>query len=442
MLHKSKYVTELKENSRLLKNISWVFSSSLIGNLLRFALVFVVIKFYSQEEFGLWASITSLAAVIVTGDFGFTNVLRNIVSREIPRGEIGNQEAKQYFYCALFFFLIVSTIISVILLIFIDFIPYQSFFKTDNEIIKLQGRQIFVTIQFIFLFNIPLSLGIPLFFSYGESKYYSLIVTTQSITTFLLILLLSLFHCEISILSISYFAINMVVSTLGTIIFLKKRGWLKNIFPLKTPIERIRYMLTKGIQYLGVQLSSSFLQNVLTIYAGALVGLNTAANINITQKIFTFFTGVYQSMFNPIWGELSKKYINKQYMQCKQIVERTTILTGLVYTLLIIFATICGDYIIKFVATSEFQIEPKIFIMVGAFFMIKIIFDNLTLLQNATSQMHVIFLGYLVFDLFTVFFISKITLLFGIDWLIISSIICWFIFCIIAYINLRNLVSK
>lgn len=201
-------------------------------------------------------------------------------------------------------------------------------------------------------------------------------------------------------------------------------------------------MLTKGIQYLGVQLSSSFLQNVLTIYAGALVGLNTAANINITQKIFTFFTGVYQSMFNPIWGELSKKYINKQYMQCKQIVERTTILTGLVYTLLIIFATICGDYIIKFVATSEFQIEPKIFIMVGAFFMIKIIFDNLTLLQNATSQMHVIFLGYLVFDLFTVFFISKITLLFGIDWLIISSIICWFIFCIIAYINLRNLVSK
>lgn len=442
MQQKSKYITKLKENSHLLKNISWVFTSSLIGNLLRFALVFIIIKFYSQEEFGLWASITSLAAVIVTGDFGFTNVLRNIVSIEIPRGEVGNQEAKQYFYSALLFFLVVSTIISIILLVFIDFIPYQSFFKTDNEIIKLQGRQIFIAIQFIFLFNIPLGLGVPLFFSYGESKYYSIIVTTQSIITFLLILLLSLFHCAIYILSISYFAINMVVSTLGTIIFLKKRGWLKNIFPLKTPIKRIKYMLRKGLQYLGVQLSSSFLQNILTIYAGALVGLNTAANINLIQKIFTFFTSVYQSVFNPIWSELAKKYINKQYTQCKQIVEKTTIITGVIYTLLIIFTTICGDYIVKFTATSEFQIEPRIFIMVGAFFMIKIIFDNLTLLQNATNQIHVIFLGYLIFDLFTIIFIPKITLLYGIDWLIISSIICWFIFCIIVFINFRKIVSK
>ena len=432
----------MRLNNHLLKNISWVFSSSLISNLLRFALIFIIIKFYSQEEFGLWASITSLAAVIVTGDFGFTNVLRNIVSREIPRGEVGNQEAKQYFYSALFFFLIISTIISIILLAFIDSIPYQSFFKTNNEIIKLQGKKIFITIQFIFLFNIPLSLGIPLFFSYGESKYYSIITTTQSISTFLIILLLSLFHCAISILSISYFASNMVISTFGTIIFLKKRGWLKNIFPLKTPSKRIKYMLAKGIQYLGVQLSSSFLQNVLTIYAGTLVGLNTAANINIIQKVFTFFTGVYQSIFNPIWGELAPKYINKQYAQCKQIIEKTTILTGVVYTLLIIFTTICGDYIIKFLTTSEFQIEPKIFIMVGIFFMIKIMFDNLTLLQNATSQMYVIFIGYLIFDLFTMFCIPKITLSFGIDWLIISSIICWFIFGIIAYINFRKIVSK
>lgn len=442
MHYKSRLIAKIKNNNHLLKNISWVFSSSLIGNLLRFALVFIIIKFYSQEEFGLWASITSLAAVIVTGDFGFTNVLRNIASREILRGEAGNQEAKQYFYTALFFFLIVSTIISVILLSVIDFIPYQSFFKTDNEIIKMQGKQIFVIIQFIFLFNIPLSLGIPLFFSYGESKYYSLIVTTQSVGTFLLILLLSLFHCPISILSISYFATNMLISTLGTIIFLKRRGWLKNIFPLKEPIKRIKYMLAKGIQFLGIQLSSSFLQNVLTIYAGALVGLNTAANINITQKIFTFFTGVYQSVFNPIWGELAKRYINKQYTQCKQIIEKTTILTGLVYTLLIIFTTLCGDYIIRFVATSEFLVEPKIFIMVGMFFMIKILFDNLTLLQNATSQLQVIFIGYLIFDLVSMFVISKITLSYGVDWLIISSIICWVIFCIVAFINFRRLIAN
>ncbi|MEI3448482.1 MAG: hypothetical protein V8Q99_10495 [Bacteroides ovatus] len=82
----------------LFKGVSWVVASSIIGSVLQFLLIFVLLNFYRQEEYGLWASVTSIAAVIVTGDFGVVNVLRNIISREILNGSKGLATSKQYFY--------------------------------------------------------------------------------------------------------------------------------------------------------------------------------------------------------------------------------------------------------------------------------------------------------------------------------------------------------
>ena len=81
--------------NNLFKGVSWVVASSIIGSVLQFLLIFVLLNFYKQEEFGLWASITSIAAVIVTGDFGIVNVLRNIISREVLNGSKGLAISKQ-----------------------------------------------------------------------------------------------------------------------------------------------------------------------------------------------------------------------------------------------------------------------------------------------------------------------------------------------------------
>lgn len=91
-------------SSSLIQGISWVFFSTTIATLLRFLLVFIVIRSYTQEQFGLWGSITSIAAIIITGDFGLTNVLRSIASKNLNRGKEGDEETKRYFYSTLLFF--------------------------------------------------------------------------------------------------------------------------------------------------------------------------------------------------------------------------------------------------------------------------------------------------------------------------------------------------
>lgn len=74
----------------LFKGVSWVVASSIIGSVLQFLLIFVLLNFYRQEEYGLWASVTSIAAVIVTGRFWvLLRILRNIISQRDPEWSKG-----------------------------------------------------------------------------------------------------------------------------------------------------------------------------------------------------------------------------------------------------------------------------------------------------------------------------------------------------------------
>lgn len=117
------FVLTIKK-SPLLQGISWVFLSTSIASLLRFLLVFVVLHCYNQEQFGLWASITSIGAIIVTGDFGLTNVLRNIASKNLSRGKEGDDETKRYFFSTLYFFFFLALVLTLLLLLFNNAIPF------------------------------------------------------------------------------------------------------------------------------------------------------------------------------------------------------------------------------------------------------------------------------------------------------------------------------
>ena len=331
--------------NNLFKGVSWVVASSIIGSVLQFLLIFVLLNFYKQEEFGLWASVTSIAAVIVTGDFGIVNVLRNIISREILNGSKGIAISKQYFYSALIFFMCLAILLSIILLFISSYIPFEHLFKTDNEYLRQQGRAIFLIIQFIFLFNIPFSIGIPLFFSFGESKLYSIVNSVKSIVAFMIVLCLSINKIHITSVAVAYFTSNLLISLLGTLYFIYKRKWFTYSFNWWDCYHKIREMLTIGVKFLSIQLFSSFLQNVLTIYAGSMVGLGVAANINVVQKIFSFFGGIYQSAFNPLWSELASAFQKRNYDWCWSLLKKSVCITITFFSFVVIIVSVLGDFL-------------------------------------------------------------------------------------------------
>lgn len=428
--------------NNLFKGVSWVVASSIIGSVLQFLLIFVLLNFYKQEEFGLWASITSIAAVIVTGDFGIVNVLRNIISREVLNGSKGLAVSKQYFYSALIFFMCLAILLSIILLFISSYIPFEHLFKTDNEVLRQQGRAIFLIIQFIFLFNIPFGMGIPLFFSFGESKLYSIVNSVRSIVAFMIVLCLSINKIHITSVAVAYFTSNLLISLLGTLYFIHKRKWFTYSFNGWDCYHKIREMLTIGVKFLSVQLFSSFLQNVLTIYVGSMVGLGVAANINVVQKIFSFFGGIYQSAFNPLWSELASAFQKRNYDWCWSLLKKSVCITITFFSFVVIIVSVLGDFFMKFIAGNEFKPNVSMFILVGILFSIRIVFDNVSLLQNATNKLNTIIYGYSIMFVYVLIVIPWLVQQYGIELMILNLIFMWGLFIVLAYWDLRKIINN
>lgn len=421
------------KGSSLFKDLSWTLIAQTLGNLLRFLLIFVVVRCYTKEEFGLWASITSIAAIIVTGDFGLTNVLRNIASEGITKGAEGEKRTRESWFSAIVFLTFFAVAGIIILLFLSQFSFFESLFKTDDEALRALGKTVILVVLAIFLMNLPFSLASGMLLSYNEVKEYSIFGITGASLTFLVVVAQSLLHVRIDIVSISYFSCSLLVSIVTTLFFLHRRRWSIPRIPIKTVYLNMKAMLPSGVGFLGIGISSSFISNVLTIYSGSMLGLSVAASINVAQKIFSLFCSIIISLFNPIWAKLSRMYYGSEFKRCISLLQKSLFGTVMTAMLVVTAVSILRGPLVMIVAGSGYEVDVLAFILVGACLFAKVIFDNASLLLVATSQLKLVFWGYLFFSAIVLFIYPSIVSAIGFNWMMVTLIGCWSAFILIVY---------
>lgn len=387
-----KYFVNLRykiENSSLLKSTTYIFTSTLIDSIVRFLIVMILTRYYSKEEFGIWASISSIGAILVTGDFGITNALRNKVSSLLVFE--GNSETMQkYFYSVLYFFLFISLVFTCILLLSFNFINLDFLFKTDNELLRNTGTKILIFVQIIFLWTIPMSVAPPLFFSYNESERIAKINIFRSVCLLLSIIILILSNASITLISLSNFIIILLFSVVSSFIFIYKHKWFNYKVSLKEIIKLNKELLKTGVKFMTLQFSSSYMQNVGTIIAGSFLSLSLAADYNIYMKIYTFIIQLIQSIFNPIWGRFSSAYFKRDKEWIKQAYKKLKISITSVFILSSLILTFIGNCLVSFIAGTTYNTSGTIYFMLGISSMTYILFNLASTLPNATNKLNIL----------------------------------------------------
>lgn len=426
----------------ILRGASYMLVASIMVNITRVLLVVLLSRYYSKEEFGVWATITSTAAVIATGDFGIINALRNKLSFLNAKEGDGIEQSKQYFYSSFIFLFLITGVIISLIFIFKEFIPFDYFFKTDNLLLKEKGAEIFFYIQILFLINIPLSIGLPLFFSYQETFISALFTVIQAFFSFIIVLGLVFNGQDIVVISLMYFICNLLVSAVGTLYFIYKRKWYSYRFILHDFLLEIKELFPIGIKFMFLQIGSSLMQNAGTICLGASIGVSTAAEFNIAQKLYSFFTGIYQSIFNPMWGAYANAIAHKNIDWCKKMLNKSSLFTVLAFTCFIIFVILFGNQLICILAGSQYQTDYMLLLILGLISMFYILFTNVSLLQNATNRINLlIFINYGgVFILIP--FINNYASFLGINGVSSLLVMFWIVGFFIVYCQSYNILNS
>lgn len=392
---------------QVIKGLLSMLVSSFIGNLTRIGLVFLLSRYYSKEEFGVWAVITSTAAVIAYGDFGIINALRNKLSELLVKGEMGLKDAKSYFYTAFISFSFISIILSLFFIVLSKFIAFDGLFKTESLFLKENGVYIILWVQFLFFINIPLSMGVACFFSFHEAKFSAYVSTAQTIISFFVVLVLVFFKASMLTISIAYFGVNTLISAVGTYYFLKRRKWFSYRFEYGPFVKQLKELCGTGIKFMGYQLSNSFLQNAGTLLASAYLGVGVAAEYNMVQKLYSFAIGIYQSIFNPIWGGYAEAAAKQDWAWCKRTLNISLLATAGIFITACIVLYFFGNTFLMLLAGEAYVANKSLFLLIGLTSLFFILFSAATVIQNALNKINLLLIGTVVLS-FAIFPLSKI----------------------------------
>jgi len=372
--------------NELFRSSSFLAFSTALSALSRFLLITILARYLSAESYGVWVSITSVAAIMMFGDFGITNALRNKLSELLANDRTSDDLQREYFYTSFYFFLVVSIVLSIMFFYFSSYFQIEKLYNTNDQLLKQKGVDIFIFIQIIFILTLPFGLAPGLFFSYNESKIYAIFNILNSSTSIFVTITLTLLKFDILILAKAYFSCSFSFSIAMCVFFLYKRKWNKFSINLKLAPQRVYELLKTGIFFLGIQLSTSFLNNIPTIFIGAVDDLKTAASFNIAQKLYTMVITIYQSVFNPIWAKLSSLAAFNKWSEFRKIHKQTILISlGIVSTTTIIF-TIFSDIIFKIVAGDNIYANHSIVFAIGLSMFFFILFDSTSLVQNSLGK--------------------------------------------------------
>ncbi|WP_293784004.1 hypothetical protein [uncultured Pedobacter sp.] len=415
---------------------------TLISTITRVVLIGILARIYTKDQFGMWVAITSATAVMATSDFGLGSSLKNKLAELRAKGNAADDEAREYFLSVFYFFLVVATVISLSLIFFRNQIPYGEMFKTADRSLKIEGRNILIAVQIIFLYGIPLSIGCPMFFAYGESKYVAFQSICIGILSLVVIAALAFFHSSVTVTAITFFLISILVNTTGTIHFLIKRKW--NILDVKAKFIwiKVKSLLILSLTFAAFQIAGAFIYNATTLIATANLSLANGAEINLVQKLYTFLITIYLSFYNPIWAGFAEAINEKQWEWCRKALTRIIQFTSLVFISGALCFTFFGNFFLQTLAGKGYVSNQYLFLSMGLWALFYSLYSMGSAFLSALGKVKLITFSTGVFALIYISLGNWSSKVYGINGISIVSCSIFFILAVVTFWQAFFLLKK
>ena len=319
---------KVTKNFGIKSNIVLAMTSKIFGLIASFLMIPILLKSLGIEQYGIWVTLSSVAAWLMLFDFGLGNSFKNTVATSDS-----NKIQKEYSLAfSLYFY--VSLMLSLFLILFLLLNTQQSLDKKS-----------------IFLLYLPLCVIFPLrLFGFGIQGLrlvgINSVLETLRIIIWLLFAIYYVYFIEgqqLYILSLIFVLASIVPQLIQFIIFKSKCGF--SLSPkLITPAAIIKESSFKlGIRFFVIQLSSLVSFNLGNILIYNNFGASHVALYDIFNKVFVAALSVFNMSIAVMWPEISKAFAEKNIVKCNKLYQ----------TLLLIAFCFC---IGLFIVTLNFDI--------------------------------------------------------------------------------------
>lgn len=353
-----------KRSARAKKNIVLMFALRGISILCSLLIVPLTINYVSSYEYGIWLTISSLAAWLSFFDIGIGNGLRNKFIEAIEN----NDEilARIYVSTAYTIISIIVTTVWIIAVCVSSLIDWCNVLNADNS---LSNQLLYTIIIVITNFSIQFILSLNRVLLNAIQKPAIASAFDTSIQVFLCVMLLIITHLTNG--SLIYLAFTMGGSTIFVLT-------ISNIWTFRTILRNYRPSLkfvkfkyakdimTLGIMFFFLQILAIAFYQTNNIIISHYLGPEEVTVYNIAFKYMHVLPMAFTIILTPFWSAFAEAKVNGDYSWMKSVrtkLMQTLLLFGIIGLIMVLLSPYVYKIWIKDVVIIPFIITAMVYIV-------------------------------------------------------------------------------
>ena len=414
-----------------------------ISGLCLFISIPLLILYLGSTNYGVWILVFTLFQWILLMDFGLSSVLKTEIPKLQHTGNtpLINAYIKSTYLICCYISLVVFLLFTALFLLFdIHNLLNISFERTF--VIKL-----FLINIFFFCVNFVLNTHKALFISVHKGKFAEQSIAVNQIVFLLFLVVPFVFFPSLKAESKLYLisCINgivcIVINSIYSVYFFKTENF--SLFSTqKTPKQYRKSMYSLGSKYMLIQVGTLFLFSSDNYILAYFFGPKEIVPYEIVTKYFQFPLMILTAGMAPLWSLFANKYLEKN----KIWLEKSFKKFNTIYPLLLLGIALClvlANPIMKIWISNDFIVPHFLLIVVAIMTALRIFTTFYSYFFNGIGNLK----SYLVLLALSVVLKVPLSYLFiklnfGLSSVVLSSVTCLLVWCIVQPLEAYKIVSN
>jgi len=308
--------------------------SSMFSRALALAVILVSMRvalpYLGEARFGVWATISSLTAILMIFDFGIGN---SMISRVAALAALSEwARLRKLIISGLSVLSLIGLLLGTALVMLAAYAPLSWLYKGAAPVLIEEARGTLMLFGMLFGLSIPLQAVHRIYAGLQEGYISSCAMGFMGILSLLALPLMPRLHAGIASLLLATYGLQVGS---GVILLVALHRRFKLALPRFADFSEsnVRDLVASGGLFFVLQVTGVIGWDMDAVLLSALIGPASAATYSVVQRMFMLVTGPLSMMNAPLWGGYADAYARGDFRYIRKTLQRSLLLTSLFGTL-------------------------------------------------------------------------------------------------------------
>lgn len=262
----------------------------------------LALGYLGTEQYGLWATVTSVISVLVFADLGVGNGMLNAIAS--ANGQDNMAGVRSAIACGVSIVSIVAIVFLILFLAVWPFVDWARIFKIHGEAATYQVSIALLLLMITFAINMPVSIIQKVQYGLQEGRWVSL---SQAIAALLgLSMTLAVVHFDLGLIGmVGCFVLGALIADfcVGLVFFVRRPEIVPKLIDFNK--AEFKQFFRVGMSFLLLQVAVSLCYASDNLILAQMVSHEAVAVYSVHQKLFSPLTFIATLALTPMWPAFS-----------------------------------------------------------------------------------------------------------------------------------------